>query len=47
MDNKDLLIEMMAKQNANLTALVQTLTESNLHSSNTTPMLPRLIYVME
>lgn len=28
MDNKDLIIETMAKQNADLTALVQSLTET-------------------
>ena len=43
MDNKDLLIETMTKQNANLTALVQTLTESNAALNETIKELQETI----
>jgi chaperonin cofactor prefoldin len=43
MDNKDLLIEMMTKQISDLTALVQTLTESNAALNETIKELQETI----
>ena len=43
MDNKDLIIETMVKQNADLTALVQTLTESNAALNETIKELQETI----
>ena len=43
MDNKDLVIEAMAKQNADLTALVQSLTESNTALTETIKELQETI----
>lgn len=47
MDNKDLLIETMTKQNANLTALVQTLTESNAALNETIKELQETIQELQ
>lgn len=43
MDNKDLIIEIMTKQNADLTALVQTLTASNAALTETIKELQETI----
>jgi chromosome segregation ATPase len=43
MDNKDLIIETMTKQNVDLTALVQTLTKSNADLTETIKELQETI----